>query len=1058
VLLHDLFAVLQGLPGRVLAPDAAPARGWGVRPEAGVALAQRLTLRHTAELGVLYSQVAAFARGGGVDSAAAAAGGAGAGSYWGADASADGPGGSGSSASGSGRGGLIRQALCEALSEELDVYVAALTALQAQLPPLPDAASGAAAAARSEGGDFPQTLTLRRVWAWAQEPLARLRALAAVVDAVAGATGGPLLTVLYLACQGDGHHGDASARVVAARLLTKATRPLLAMAQHWLSTGAILDPHGEFFIVALPSQAAAASPVQQQHQQHQQQTGAGALWRLRFAIDPARVPSFVSWPLVQALLLAGKTVVFIREACAHRAFSLVCRLSHCEVVAAAADAACAAADAADAALDPCSGAAFATRLGLDTASGAGLGSGFGAGSSYGSGSLSAGAGVHADASGGWDGVFAVQASPQPLTAAAALAAAGFTGVQPPPCASSSGSSSRSSGYSSSLEAVAYRAAAAASTQLMYLLDTQFAMRRHFTALQEMVLLGSGEFARALLDCAAPELGRHAATIAPHQMQAVVDAALLRLGQRAGGAAGTGGAATGGAAGADADTHGRVLARLVRGGEGDRAWDVFTLDYALGDSPLSAVVDAPARARYMRVFRLLWKVKRAEAELAQVWALHSGAVARIRLLRDGATTALVRRCELVRHELLHFAAAMSSYLAHEVLGAAASGWRAALDGGVQSFDGLIAAHGRFLQTLSTSALLEGPGAAAVLAYLNRLLDIGVQYRYLQDRAFDAILLEAARREQRDLALFAPSTTQPGDSAAVAASVAAATAAASRSVGGATAARTRARVAVTRLRTQLASAQRPGSAAGAASPTAANGGAAPLPAAVAAAARRLLRCDGVERAARAAYADKLAVVTKQVLTVQHAHERMLAGFVAALEAHRHQLLHHERAREHGPAQGAAGAAAVGAEAAGAAAAEALQRLRQRLSALGAAPTSAVGSGVPLALAVTARAAVTAARSRPEGVTDLDLGALRAAQAADADADVEAAYGYAGGNTIARCAELANQAGEVTAGVGNSSTDVPAAVAAGAAANIAFLSFRVDFNNYYASNGKLGPAGAR
>jgi len=198
--------------------------------------------------------------------------------------------------------------------------------------------------------------------------------------------------------------------------------------------------------------------------------------------------------------------------------------------------------------------------------------------------------------------------------------------------------------------------------------------------------------------------------------------------------------------------------------------------------------------------------------------------------------------------------------------------------------LIGAHGRYLHTLVSAALLEGPGASAVLAYLNRLLDIGVQYRYLQDRAYDVILQEAARREERDYAIFLLSdpaalalngngsaASANSHSAKRGAAAGAASAVSLLPVAAATAFRSRMRVAVTRhrehLRQQQQQQQDAAAGAGATSPSVAAAAAAAAPApAQSALARRYLRLDSAERAARAAYLERLAVITKQVVTVR------------------------------------------------------------------------------------------------------------------------------------------------------------------------------------------------
>lgn len=120
------------------------------------------------------------------------------------------------------------------------------------------------------------------------------------------------------------------------------------------------------------------------------------------------------------------------------------------------------------------------------------------------------------------------------------------------------------------------------------------------------MLGQGDFAQALLDRSAAELSRRATEVNRHTMLAVLEAAC---------AAST-------AASDDDDVLGRLSVRLVRGGEHEVGWDVFCLDYAV-DTPLNVVLTQDALRKYMRLFRLLWRMRRVEATLTHAWLRQSG---------------------------------------------------------------------------------------------------------------------------------------------------------------------------------------------------------------------------------------------------------------------------------------------------------------------------------------------------------------------------------------------------------------------------------------------------
>ena len=51
--------------------------------------------------------------------------------------------------------------------------------------------------------------------------------------------------------------------------------------------------------------------------------------------------------------------------------------------------------------------------------------------------------------------------------------------------------------------------------------------------------------------------------------------------------------------------------------GDSGWDVFSLDYHV-DGPISTVFTSEVMLQYLRVFNFLWRAKRMEHCLANMW--------------------------------------------------------------------------------------------------------------------------------------------------------------------------------------------------------------------------------------------------------------------------------------------------------------------------------------------------------------------------------------------------------------------------------------------------------
>mmetsp|Transcript_129338 Transcript_129338/g.234997 ORF Transcript_129338/g.234997 Transcript_129338/m.234997 type:complete len:864 (-) Transcript_129338:60-2651(-) len=179
---------------------------------------------------------------------------------------------------------LLLQALCEALRGQLRDYykVLALLMAKAETP-------GSVAA---DGSDVPE-LTLRRLWAWLQEPAQRMRLLVVLCEACQPLRGGALASAVY----GFSRNGDSVAREACEAILRRVAEPLLAMVRAWMTEGELRDPFGEFFVCA-------NSSVDLQD-----------LWQRMYSLDVDMVPCFVTLELARKILLTGKSVNFIRLCC-----------------------------------------------------------------------------------------------------------------------------------------------------------------------------------------------------------------------------------------------------------------------------------------------------------------------------------------------------------------------------------------------------------------------------------------------------------------------------------------------------------------------------------------------------------------------------------------------------------------------------------------------------------------------------------------------------------------------------------------------------------------------
>lgn len=177
--------------------------------------------------------------------------------------------------------GLMGEGLVSCIRDELTEYYRSVALLQSQ-------------AIEGLGGGVGSGGTLRRVSVWAQEPLHRMTWLANIAHTAHHKKGGELASCVHRFVR----HGDERVATLAKRLLTALTYPLLLMLTRWLLHGEIDDPFNEFFI-----ESRSAVPIDR-------------MWHDKYRVREWMVPSFMSREQAAQILATGKSVVFMREACA----------------------------------------------------------------------------------------------------------------------------------------------------------------------------------------------------------------------------------------------------------------------------------------------------------------------------------------------------------------------------------------------------------------------------------------------------------------------------------------------------------------------------------------------------------------------------------------------------------------------------------------------------------------------------------------------------------------------------------------------------------------------
>ena len=141
--------------------------------------------------------------------------------------------------------------------------------------------------------DESRGLTLGRLLVWTTEPKARMKLLAALVEACQGLRGGALASVIHSFML----QGNATLKAVVLKILVQVCRPLYEMLLLWTFEGELRDPYGEFFIGVNLS------------------VDTGSLWNDKYYERSAMVPKFFTQELGHQVATTGKSICFLREIC-----------------------------------------------------------------------------------------------------------------------------------------------------------------------------------------------------------------------------------------------------------------------------------------------------------------------------------------------------------------------------------------------------------------------------------------------------------------------------------------------------------------------------------------------------------------------------------------------------------------------------------------------------------------------------------------------------------------------------------------------------------------------
>ncbi|BBM99355.1 gamma-tubulin complex component 3 [Marchantia polymorpha subsp. ruderalis] len=289
-------------------------------------------------------------------------------------------------------------------------------------------------------------------------------------------------------------------------------------------------------------------------------------------------------------------------------------------------------------------------------------------------------------------------------------------------ASANGGGGLGYGETEALESLVVEAAGRIDRHLIQIVYNRYKFRDQCLAIKRYLLLGQGDFIQYLMDLVGPELSLPANTLSAFKLSGTLESAIRASNAQYD----------------DSDILDRLRVKMMPHSDGDRGWDVFSLQYDARD-PLTTVFTEDVMARYLRIFNFLWRLKRVEHALSATWQTMKPncLVARLSAIKgDGVKselTVVLRRCQTLRNEMNHFVTNLQYYIMFEVLEFSWANFLEEMEV-AHDLDELIAAHEKYLGSIVEKALL-GERSQLLCKTLFSLFDLILRFRGLADRLFE-----------------------------------------------------------------------------------------------------------------------------------------------------------------------------------------------------------------------------------------------------------------------------------------------------------------------------------
>lgn len=274
-------------------------------------------------------------------------------------------------------------------------------------------------------------------------------------------------------------------------------------------------------------------------------------------------------------------------------------------------------------------------------------------------------------------------------------------------------------------------------RLIHLMDEKFQLFSHLDALKRYLLLGQGDFIALLMESLSSNLDRPAGSQYRHTLTAQLEHAIRNSNAQFD----------------SSDILRRLDARLTEMEKGDTGWDVFTLEYKV-DAPVDVIITPWANRQYLKIFNLLWRVKRVEFGLSSTWRrCMTGARGVLSIVEEAKMGADWKSARCTIAEMIHFVNQLQYYILFEVIESSWDSLQSAIVRPNATLDDLISAHTAYLKAITHKGLLgstrtnsQGHREDVFTSQLHEILKIMLAYKDAVDGLYSFSVTEFTRRQE------------------------------------------------------------------------------------------------------------------------------------------------------------------------------------------------------------------------------------------------------------------------------------------------------------------------